>query len=95
MEKILKLEDNDDITAIRSRIDLMFPPLAPNQTVEKDDKRRLLLIVPCHRVVASNGLGGYGGNLDAKVWLLDIEEAPLPSELHKIGMYEEEGRRIL
>jgi hypothetical protein len=28
-------------------------------------------------------------------WLLDIEEAPLPSELHRIGLYEEEGKRIL
>ena len=28
-------------------------------------------------------------------WLLDIEEVPLPSELHKIGIYEEEGKRIL
>jgi hypothetical protein len=28
-------------------------------------------------------------------WLLDIEEVPLPSELHKIGIYEEAGKRIL
>ncbi len=28
-------------------------------------------------------------------WLLEIEEAPLPSELHKFGLYEEEGKRIL
>ena len=28
-------------------------------------------------------------------WLLDIKAVPLPSELHKIGLYEEEGRRIL
>ena len=28
-------------------------------------------------------------------WLLDIKEVPLPSELHKIGIYEEEGKRIL
>jgi hypothetical protein len=28
-------------------------------------------------------------------WLQDIEEAPLPSELHKIDLYEEEGKRIL
>jgi hypothetical protein len=28
-------------------------------------------------------------------WLLDIKEVPLPSELHKIGLYEEEGKRIL
>ncbi len=28
-------------------------------------------------------------------WLLDIRDAPLPSELDKIGLYEEEGTRIL
>ena len=35
---------------------------------------RLALIVPCHRVVAAHGgLGGYGGGLEAKRWLLDLE----------------------
>lgn len=35
---------------------------------------RLAVIVPCHRVVAANGgLGGYGGGLPAKRWLLDRE----------------------
>jgi hypothetical protein len=28
-------------------------------------------------------------------WLLDIKAVPLPSELHKIGLSEEEGKRIL
>ena len=28
-------------------------------------------------------------------WLLDIKDVPLPSELHKIGLYEKHGRRIL
>ena len=41
------------------------------------NKNRLLLAVPCHRVVASNGLGGYGGNLEAKKWLLNIEKTNL------------------
>jgi len=31
------------------------------------------IIVPCHRVVARNGLGGYGGGLDVKRFLLDLE----------------------
>jgi methylated-DNA-[protein]-cysteine S-methyltransferase len=32
------------------------------------------LIVPCHRIVGSNGrLTGYGGGLDRKRWLLDHE----------------------
>jgi len=32
------------------------------------------IIVPCHRVVGSNGsLTGYGGGLDKKKWLIDHE----------------------
>jgi methylated-DNA-[protein]-cysteine S-methyltransferase len=32
------------------------------------------LVVPCHRVIRSDGtLGGYGGGLDRKRWLLDHE----------------------
>ncbi len=36
----------------------------------------LPIIVPCHRVVASNGLGGYSGNdgLPTKRWLLSHEQ---------------------
>ena len=31
-------------------------------------------IIPCHRVIASdNTLGGYGGGLDMKLWLLHLE----------------------
>jgi len=33
------------------------------------------IIVPCHRVVRTGGdLGGYGGGLDAKRFLLDLEQ---------------------
>jgi methylated-DNA-[protein]-cysteine S-methyltransferase len=31
------------------------------------------VVVPCHRVVASNGLGGFGGGLPMKRWLLRLE----------------------
>ena len=31
------------------------------------------VVVPCHRVVAVGGLGGYGGDLDAKRSLLQLE----------------------
>jgi O-6-methylguanine DNA methyltransferase len=34
----------------------------------------IAIIVPCHRVIGSNGtLTGYGGGLDRKKWLLDHE----------------------
>jgi len=37
----------------------------------------LPILVPCHRVIASNGdLTGYGGGLDRKRALLDLEAAP-------------------
>lgn len=33
------------------------------------------IIIPCHRVVASNGLGGYGGGLEMKRFLLKLEQS--------------------
>ena len=34
----------------------------------------IAIIVPCHRVIGSNGmLTGYGGGLPAKMWLLKLE----------------------
>ncbi len=40
----------------------------------------LPLVVPCHRVVAADGLGGYGGGLELKRRLLELEGA-LPPRL--------------
>ncbi len=38
----------------------------------------LSLVVPCHRVVGADGtLTGYGGGLDRKAWLLDLEARAL------------------
>lgn len=39
------------------------------------------VVVPCHRVVASNGLGGYSGGsgLEIKRWLLTLEGALPPT----------------
>ena len=34
---------------------------------------RLPLVIPCHRVVATTGLGGYAGGLKMKKKLLDME----------------------
>ena len=31
------------------------------------------VIVPCHRVVARHGIGGYGGGTDVKRYLLELE----------------------
>ena len=35
------------------------------------------VVVPCHRVIRTGGaLGGYGGGLDRKQWLLEHERRP-------------------
>jgi methylated-DNA-[protein]-cysteine S-methyltransferase len=40
----------------------------------------IAIVVPCHRVVASDGsLCGYGGGLARKRWLLEHERARLPA----------------
>lgn len=41
----------------------------------------LSIIVPCHRVVGTNGkLTGFGGGLSAKAWLLDHEKRVLAQQ---------------
>ena len=41
---------------------------------------RMAIIIPCHRVIAAGGgLGGYGGGLDAKRSLLELEGAIPPA----------------
>ncbi len=39
------------------------------------------IIIPCHRVVGTHGIGGYSGGegLTTKRWLLDLEILPAPS----------------
>ncbi len=38
-------------------------------------KNRLPIVIPCHRVLATNGLGGYAGGLKLKRFFLDLEKA--------------------
>ncbi len=37
-------------------------------------KNPILIVVPCHRVVASGGIGGFGLGLEAKRYLLTLEK---------------------
>lgn len=41
----------------------------------KIDAFKLAIIIPCHRVINSSGdLGGYGGGVSRKKWLLEHEK---------------------
>jgi O-6-methylguanine DNA methyltransferase len=44
-----------------------------------NNRNPVAIVVPCHRVIASSGsLCGYGGGLDIKRKLLDLERAGVP-----------------
>ena len=48
-------------------------PSAPRAVGQANGRNPIPVIVPCHRVVASDGIGGYGGGLNVKRKLLAVE----------------------
>ena len=48
-------------------------PSAPRAVGQANGRNPIPIIVPCHRVVAGNGIGGYGGGLTVKRALLAVE----------------------
>lgn len=51
-------------------------PLAIRAIAAANGKNNLAIVIPCHRVIGSNGkLVGYAGELWRKKWLLDHEKA--------------------
>ena len=60
--------------AYRDLAERVGSPQAPRAVGRANGSNRLAIIIPCHRVVAAGGaLGGYGGGLPAKRYLLDLE----------------------
>jgi methylated-DNA-[protein]-cysteine S-methyltransferase len=50
-------------------------PRASRAVGTANANNNLPIVIPCHRVVASSGLGGYGGGLEMKKRLLRLEGA--------------------
>lgn len=56
-------------------------PAAVRAVGRANGGNRIAIIVPCHRVVnKGGGLGGYGGGLRRKQYLLALERAPLKAD---------------
>lgn len=52
------------------------------------NKNPIHIVVPCHRVVAKHGIGGFGGmpgDLTMKIRLLELEKPGISSNLHQIS----------
>jgi AraC family transcriptional regulator, regulatory protein of adaptative response / methylated-DNA-[protein]-cysteine methyltransferase len=53
----------------------MGKPTAYRAVAQANGANQLCLIIPCHRVINTNGeLGGYGGGLKRKEWLINHEK---------------------
>lgn len=49
-------------------------PGSARAVARADSKNRIAIVIPCHRVIGSNGqLTGYAGGLKVKEWLLNHE----------------------
>lgn len=54
---------------------LLGKPNAVRAVANANGMNRISIIIPCHRVIGSNGnLTGYGGGIWRKQWLLDFEQ---------------------
>ncbi len=66
---------------VRSYIDIaraINNPRACRAVGMANNRNPLSIIIPCHRVVGANGsLTGYGGGLETKIRLLQLERVPL------------------
>ncbi|MCT2585875.1 methylated-DNA--[protein]-cysteine S-methyltransferase [Actinophytocola gossypii] len=51
-------------------------PTAARAVGHANGHNPISIVVPCHRVVGTTGLTGYGGGLDRKRFLLDLETRP-------------------
>ncbi|MFP5527359.1 methylated-DNA--[protein]-cysteine S-methyltransferase [Peptococcus simiae] len=59
-------------------------PQASRAVGGANHRNPLSIIIPCHRVIRADGsLGGYGGGLAAKKYLLNLEQAGLEGSLAK------------
>ena len=57
-------------------------PSAVRAVGRANGMNRIGILIPCHRIVEKNGdLGGYGGRLRRKQYLLNLEQAALTSPL--------------
>ncbi len=57
-------------------------PTGYRAVAQANGANQLALIIPCHRVINANGeLGGYGGGVSRKRWLLELERQNCDGDL--------------
>lgn len=63
----------------KEQAQMIGKPDAVRAVAHANGQNRIAIIVPCHRVIGSDGsLTGYGGGLERKRWLLNLEAGAMP-----------------
>ena len=76
-ERLMKIPYGETISYQEQAISL-GKPNATRAVASANGHNRIAIIIPCHRVIGSDGsLTGYGGGLHRKKWLLDFERSNL------------------
>lgn len=75
-EALLKIPYGEVLT-YKQLAKIINRPKAYRAVGNANAKNKIPIIIPCHRVVASNGIGGYSGGLWRKNRLLKLEKANL------------------
>jgi AraC family transcriptional regulator, regulatory protein of adaptative response / methylated-DNA-[protein]-cysteine methyltransferase len=62
-------------------------PTAVRAVARANGDNRIAIVIPCHRVVGSDGsLTGYGGGLERKRFLLELERGGAPGTQGELGL---------
>ena len=62
----------------------MGRPTAYRAVAQANGANQLAIVIPCHRVINTSGeLGGYGGGLSRKQWLLHHEQSMSAGTIHE------------
>lgn len=61
-------------------------PTACRAVANANGANQIAIVIPCHRIINSNGgLGGYGGGVHRKKWLIEHEKRVVSAELNREG----------
>ncbi len=76
--KILKEIPYGKTRSYQEQANILGKPKAVRAVASANGHNRLAIVIPCHRVIGSDGsLTGYAGGLARKKWLLDFEKSNL------------------
>ena len=74
--ELLKGIPYGETRSYQEQANLLGKPKAVRAVANANGMNRIAIIIPCHRVIGSNGeLTGYAGGLGRKKWLLELEKS--------------------